>query len=93
VRADQHHVGNVDRRLPIQNASSTALPRVRFHVAFHHVYALDKYPVPPGQDLDDPTAFAFVFAGDYSNPIILANIDLYVHILGPLLFCNHLSFK
>jgi hypothetical protein len=81
VRADQHHVGNVDRRLPVQNPPLSALPGVRFHVAFDHIHALDQYPVTPGQNLDDPAALALIFAGYYSDPVILANIDLYVHIL------------
>jgi hypothetical protein len=76
MRADQHHVGSVDGRFPIQNPSLSALPRVRFHVAFDHVYALDQYAMPPGQNLYDPAALAFVLAGDYSDPVILANIDL-----------------
>jgi hypothetical protein len=70
-------------------------------VALHHVYAFDQDPVAPGQNFYDAAALAFVFAGDYSDPVILANINLYVHTLDSsapvfksllfksLLFSNH----
>src|SRR5262249_42952001 len=84
VRADQHHVGDIDRRFPIEDPTLPALTRVRFHMALDHVYAFDQDPVAPRQTLDNPAALTLVFPGYNSNPVILANIYLYIHILGQL---------
>jgi hypothetical protein len=65
-------------------------------VALHHVYAFDQDPVAPGQNFYDAAALAFVFAGDYSDPVILANINLYVHTLDSstlVFFFKSLLFK
>src|SRR5262245_44750246 len=91
VRAYQHYVRNINRRFPVKNPSLSALTRVGFHMALDHVYALDEDPVPPGQDLDNSAALAFVFAGYHPNPVILANIYLYVHMLGLLRNCFQIT--
>src|SRR5215469_6515502 len=84
VRADQHYVGYVNRCFPIENPSLPALTRVGFHMALDHVDAFDQDPVAPRQNLDDAAAFAFILSGYDANPVILANIYLYVHMLGQL---------
>src|SRR5258708_25156693 len=83
VRAEHHHIRNVDRRLALEYPALNPSPRVCLIVALHHVYALDDNSVLRGLHFDNAPLLAFVFARNHYHAIVFSNVNLDVHFTGP----------
>jgi hypothetical protein len=86
LRADQHHIRNMDRPFEL-DATRVHLPaslRLDLALVFDvDVYALDHDAVHIHKHIDHLTTLAFIFeaAADYFNSIAFA--DLYFHRFAP----------
>src|SRR4030067_853465 len=70
---EQHHVGNMDRRLFLHDPARHVLGRISFGMAFNHVHILDQHAVVR-KHAQHRATFALVFPGIDDHLIALANL-------------------
>src|SRR5215217_7255153 len=74
--ADHLEVGDLDRRLALEDAALDALVRVRPRVPLDHVHALDDGLAVAGEDAQDPAAGATVLARRDEHLVVLLDVYL-----------------
>src|SRR5690606_14564359 len=80
VVADDHHVRDVDRHVPIDDPALHGLP-AGLLVPFGRIDTLDDQLALTGEDPGDTRLFSFVLAGDDHDLVALADARLPIHHL------------
>jgi len=73
LRANDHHVGGMDRRLSLDDPSLWILLR-RPSVSFNDINPFDDHPVRFGIDLKNLAATSAVVSGDHKSHIVFMNM-------------------
>src|ERR1700683_250073 len=72
-RTEQHHIGNVNRSFPLEDAALNVLRRIRARVALAHVRVLDRDRVLPQIHRQHFPALAFRAAGHHFHHVAVPN--------------------
>ena len=76
MRADDHNVGRVDRRLTFEDAALNTTPGVGFVVALDHIHAFHQKLALAGLNFNDAAGLTFILTRYYDDPVILSYVDL-----------------
>jgi hypothetical protein len=92
LRADQHHIRDVDRSLELDTTGIDLAAALRLHLALVldvDVHTLYHYAIGVRQHIDDLAALAFVFEAAADNFDGIAFADLYSHCFTPVPALQH----